>query len=289
MLYKYLRKALRGNKYTYAVYKSYKNTTTIYLDYDIEFKPRWDNECGNPHLSKIIESNRDTFLENINSLKKYKSVVDHITSKSLPFEIRWNNAFIPAFDGLSLMWAAENAKSTYMEIGSGNSTMFAKAAILAGGKNTRIVSIDPAPRTDIDALCDEVKRQPLEALDVSCFNQLVPGDTLFVDISHRSFMNSDVTTFMLDVLPLIPKGVLIGIHDIFLPYDYFHTWAERAYNEQYLLGCYLLSNPNYFNIQLANYWVHQKRMHHQPLKDIWSVLGDQIRDRAPSAFWAIKN
>ena len=99
------------------------------------------------------------------------------------------------------MWAAENAKSTYMEIGSGNSTMFAKAAILASGKNTRIVSIDPFPRTDIDTLCDDVKREPLEDLDISYFNQLVPGDTLFVDISHRSFMNSDVTTIMLDVLP----------------------------------------------------------------------------------------
>lgn len=247
----YLRKVLKSNKYTYAVYKSYKNSSAIYLDYDIEFKPRWDNECGNPHLAKIIKSNRNTFLKNVNYLKKYRPIVDKINSGSLPFQIHWNNGFIPAFDGLSLMWAAETAKSTYMEIGSGNSTMFAKAAILESGKGTRIVSIDPSPRADIDALCDEVIREPLEVIDVSYFIQLAPGDTLFVDISHRSFMNSDVTTFMLDVLPLIPKGVLIGIHDIFLPYDYFHTWAERAYNEQYLLGCYLLSNPNYFRVMTS--------------------------------------
>ena len=285
----YLRKMLSNNKYVKAIYKTYKNTPPIYLDYALEFKPRWETEGGNHHLAEIIENNRDLYLKNIGHIAKYKSVVDLIHSGSLPFQIRWDNGFIPALDGLSLMLAAENAKSTYMEIGSGNSTMFAKAAILASGKNTRIVSIDPFPRADIDTLCDDVKREPLEDLDISYFNQLVPGDTLFVDISHRSFMNSDVTTFMLDVLPSIPSGVLIGIHDIFLPYDYFQTWIDRAYNEQYLLASYLLSNPHYFNIQLPNFWIHKERMHHEPLKEIWDILGDQIRDRAPSAFWIIKN
>jgi len=285
----YLRKMLSNHKYVKAIYKTYKNTPPIYLDYAIEFKPRWETESGNTHLARIIEGNHDLYLKNIVCIAEYKSVVDQINSGSFPFQIRWSNGFIPAFDGLSIMWAADNAKSTYMEIGSGNSTMFAKAAILASGKSTRIVSIDPYPRADIDTLCDDVKREPLEYLDISYFSQLVPGDTLFVDSSHRSFMNSDVTTFMLDVLPIVPKGVLIGIHDIFLPYDYFQTWTERTYNEQYLLACYLLSNPHYFNIQLPNFWIHKERMHQEPLKEIWDVLGDQFRDRAPSAFWAIKN
>jgi hypothetical protein len=284
----HLKKYLANNKYIKAVYKAYKNTPPIYLDYALEFKPRWADEIGNPHLANIIESHKGTFQKNIDLLVEYKPVVEQVNSGKFPFQIRWNNGFIPAFDGLTLMWAAEKAKSTYMEIGSGNSTMFAKASILASAKNTKIISIDPFPRADIDTLCNEVKREPLEDLDISYFNQLVPGDTLFVDISHRSFMNSDVTTFMLDVLPLIPKGVLVGIHDIFLPYDYYDTWAERAYNEQYLLACYLLSNPNYFDIQLANYWVHKKNLHQIPLKGIWDILGDKIRDRASSSFWAIK-
>ena len=248
----HLRKILSGNKYIKAVYKAYKNTPAIYLDYAIKFKPRWQTEGGNQHVLEIIENNRDVYKKNIDHLTKYIPVVEQINSGSFPFQIRWENGFMPAFDGLSLMWAAENAKSTYMEIGSGNSTMFAKAAILASGKSTKIISVDPYPRASIDTLCDEIKRVPVEDLDMSFFEQLVPGDTLFIDNSHRSFMNSDVTTLMLDVIPMIPKGVLIGIHDIFLPYDYFETWVERAYNEQYLLACYLLSNPDYFNIQLPN-------------------------------------
>ena len=45
---------------------------------------------------------------------------------------------------------------TYLEIGSGNSTKFARRAINDGGLRTKIISIDPAPRVEVDSLCDEV-------------------------------------------------------------------------------------------------------------------------------------
>ncbi len=283
-----LKNILMNNKYIMALYKAYKNEIVI-LFHKVNFKPRWEKRGGNPHLLKIIASNRNTYEENINQLSEYKSIVDEINAGSFPFTIRWDNGFFPAFDGISLMWAASSSKATYMEIGSGNSTMFVKAALLAKGRSTKIISIDPHPTAEIDVLCDELIRQPLETIDPSFFEQLLPGDTLFFDGSHTSYMNSDVTTFMLDVLPLIKRGVLVGIHDIFFPYDYYSTWAKRGYNEQYLLASYLLSNPNYFDIQLPNFWIHQERMHHEPLKNIWGVLGDQFRDRAPSTFWIVKN
>ena len=40
---------------------------------------------------------------------------------------------------------------------------------------------------------------------------------VFVDNSHRVFMNSDVTACVLDVLPELSSGVLVGIHYILLP------------------------------------------------------------------------
>jgi hypothetical protein len=186
------------------------------------------------------------------------------------------------------MWAALQAKSTFLEIGSGTSTLFAKAALLHHGKDTKVISIDPEPRVDVDAACDEIFRTRLEEIDLTLFDMLQPGDTLFVDNSHRSFMNSDVTTFMLDVLPRLKPGVLVGIHDVFLPYDYYETWKERGYNEQYLLGCYLISNPNYFDIQLANHWISRNGLHVEPLKEIWDQFDPQIRDRLSSALWGIK-
>jgi len=102
------------------------------------------------------------------------------------------------------------------------------------------------------------------------------------------FMNSDVTAVMLDVLPRVPAGVMVGIHDIFLPYDYVESWSDRCYHEQYRLACYLLANERYFDLELANFWIGTERLHCEPLHAIWSLLGNDIRDRPASAFWGIK-
>jgi hypothetical protein len=109
-----------------------------------------------------------------------------------------------------------------------------------------------------------------------------------VDGSHRALTKSDVTVIMLDVLPRLKPGVLVGFHDIFLPFDYPDHWKERTYNEQYMLASVLLANPEYFDLQLCNHWIWSQSMHVEPLRDIWSVVGDKARDRGPTAFWAIK-
>jgi hypothetical protein len=111
--------------------------------------------------------------------------------------------------------------------------------------DTRIVSVDPWPRTEVDLICDEIIRAPLEEIeDLSRFAELLPGDIVFIDNSHRSFQNSDVTVFFTEILPMLPRGVLYGIHDIYLPADYPDALAERYYNEQYLLTTYLLGGAS---------------------------------------------
>ena len=124
------------------------------------------------------------------------------------------------------------------------------------GLSTRLVSIDPHPRVEIDALCDVVIRQPAEDVDPDYFNDLRAGDILFIDSSHRSFTNSDVTALYLDVLPRLPPGVVIHLHDVFLPYDYPEEWGDRFYNEQYLLACSLLAKQPSFEILLANTFIN---------------------------------
>jgi hypothetical protein len=93
---------------------------------------------------------------------------------------------------------------------------------------------------EIDRLCDSVIRRPLEELDLSIFDDLEPGDFLFIDSSHRTFSNSDVTVVFMDVLPRLRTGVIVHFHDIFWPYDYLPEWANQYYSEQYLLHSYLL-------------------------------------------------
>ena len=152
----------------------------------------------------------------------------------------WANDWFPAFDAVILygLLALRNPR-IYLEIGSGNSTRFARRAIRDHGLRTRIISIDPCPRAEIDAICDQVLRAPLEDVDVRDVAQLNYEDLLFVDSSHRSFQNSDVTVFFTEILPALPPGIVYGMHDIYLPDDYPPEWAERFYSEQYLLAAYL--------------------------------------------------
>ena len=72
-----------------------------------------------------------------------------------------------------------------------------------------------------------VQAAPLDAV-----RRAGAGDVLFIDSSHILMPGSDVDLLLNRVLPRLPAGVLIHIHDIFLPFDYPPVWGWRAYNEQ---------------------------------------------------------
>jgi predicted O-methyltransferase YrrM len=146
------------------------------------------------------------------------------------------NNWFPPFDGASLYGLiAERSPRRYIEIGSGMSTRFARQAINDLNLQTRITSIDPHPRADIDRLCDEVVRSRMEEVSREFWEGIGPEDLIFVDNSHRSFPNPDVTVFFSEVMPAFRPGTTWGMHDIFLPWDYPDEWRHRFYNEQYLL------------------------------------------------------
>ena len=287
-MYLWLKNFLKKNKYLVALYRAYAGTQTLILDYKVDFKPRWEDNEGNAFLSKIIKKNADIYATNINSFDRLNDGIGAIDDDKFNLDLRWDNGFIPALDGICLMWAASNTKGTFVEVGSGNSTKFLKTTKLQSNSAFRLLSIDPCPRSEINSLCDQIIRQPLESCDLSIFENLKKGDTVFIDNSHRSFMNSDVTTTMLDVLPRLRQGVRIGFHDIFLPFDYFENWSERGYNEQYLLASYLLSNENYFRIELPCYWLFRNGYFDKFSNDRLAHLDTKIRQRAPSAFWVTK-
>lgn len=168
----------------------------------------------------------------------------------------WVNGYLPGLDSVALygFLSALNPEN-YIEIGSGNSTKFARRAILDNKLRTKITSIDPYPRAEIDKICDNIIRKPMEDVDVSFFEKMGPGDILFVDNSHRIFMNSDSTVVLLDILPVLKPGVIVEFHDIFLPYDYPPEWIPRYYSEQYGLAAYLLGGGHTLQIILANNFI----------------------------------
>jgi predicted O-methyltransferase YrrM len=129
---------------------------------------------------------------------------------------------------------------TIIEIGSGNSTRVMRQAVMDHALETRIVSVDPDPRVDIAAYADEVHRANVETLEADAIaGRLGLGDILFIDSSHIMAIGGDLSFLYFQVLPRLTPGVLVHIHDIFLPYEYPQDWVRHyrfGFNEQLLLN-----------------------------------------------------
>ena len=200
---------------------------------------------------------------------------------------RWANAYISGLDAITLYAFPKLFDSKrYLEIGSGNSTLFVRRSIQDHGLDTRIVSIDPSPRAHVDAICDEVVRSGLEDTPLETFDSLEANDILMVDGSHRCFQNSDVTVAFLEVLPRLRPGVLVFIHDIYLPDDYPPEWASRFYSEQYLLAVMLLADRGrrYEVVFPAHFSAIDPQL--GPLaEDLWRRIAPAGMQLSSNGFW----
>jgi hypothetical protein len=96
----------------------------------------------------------------------------------------------------------------------------------------------------------------VQAAAPGLFDRLGPGDVLFLDSSHILMPGSDVDLLLNRVLPRLPPGVLVHIHDIFLPFDYPPVWGWRAYNEQ--LGVVPLLATGAYAPIFSSVWVSQR-------------------------------
>jgi predicted O-methyltransferase YrrM len=145
-----------------------------------------------------------------------------------------------------------------VEVGSGNSTLLFRQAITDAHLNTRLVSIDPHPRREIARYSDEIITESVENLgDLKRFAELKENDILFIDSSHEVKAGNDVLFLLLQVLPSLQSGVLIHIHDIFLPYEYPRDWLmEEKWNltEHYFVHALLQDSAQYEVLWAGHYF-----------------------------------
>ena len=241
----------------------------IVLEYPIRPQPRYgEGKPAHPELAAFLGRNDQHYLSTLTTLAQFSEnllQIPEAADAGAPGTPHWNNSYFSALDAIALYGILGSRKPLrYFEVGSGNSTKFARRAAQDLNLNIQITSLDPYPRAEIDALCDRVIRKPLEDADPTLFNELEAGDVLFIDNSHRVFQNSDVAVFFLDILPRLKAGVIVHIHDIFLPYDYPSSWSRRHYSEQYLLAAYFLADYRKIEVLLPNAYVSK----HVPLRDV---------------------
>jgi hypothetical protein len=262
---------------------------TIALDYPV--RPRARYGWGTPshrQLEALLAAGNDRYRAVLEGFLAHASElasvdVDAPASTTDPY---WNNPFIPGLDAVALYaFVADLAPALYVEVGSGNSTTFVARAIRDHALPTRVVSIDPFPRAEIDAICDEVIRAPAEDVDLAVFDRLTRGDILFVDNSHRVFQNSDATVMLTEVVPALAPGVLVGIHDIFLPDDYPPEWTDRWYSEQYLLAAWLLGGAGGAEVVLPAHFIRREPVLNSICDPIWDAPHLASVQRHGGAFW----
>lgn len=254
-----------------------------------DLRPRYGyGHAPHPGIEKLLAASKDTYASNLEAFTAYFDELSgfELRAQDSP-EPSWLHEWLIGWDTVSLYgFTRRRRPARYVEVGSGQSTKLVARARRDGDTNTEIISIDPRPRSEIDGLCDRVVRKPLEEVDLSdVFGGVRAGDVVFLDGSHRVFSNSDCVVFFMDVIPNLPPGVLVGIHDIFLPDDYPQAFLEFWWSEQYLLAAVLLGGASGLEVVLPTYYASGE----PELSAVLAPLFDRphLRDVNPrgSLFW----
>lgn len=146
-----------------------------------------------------------------------------------------------------------------IEIGCGSSTRISRQAISDGGLETTITAIDPWPRNVIAPFVDTFIQERLEDVDEDVFAALEPGDILFIDSSHEVRLGNDVAILFCAILPTLKPGVIVHVHDIFLPFEYRYTHLRymHGWGEQYILHAVMQNRP--VELLWPGFYVQQTR------------------------------
>lgn len=208
-----------------------------------------------------------------------------------PFQYYINNGAFDSVDAEILYCMIRHFKpKKILEIGSGYSTLLSAQGVQKNKEiddfKSDLISIEPYPRDFLKSGFPGLTKlmiQKVQDIPLMEFQKLTENDILFIDSSHALKIGGDVQYEYLEILPRLNKGVLIHIHDIFLPAEYprglifNHT---RFWNEQYLLQAFLTFNNN-FEILWAGSYMHLT--YPNKLEQAFSTYDKDITQ--PGSFW----
>jgi hypothetical protein len=183
-------------------------------------------------IEGLFEANTAKFAAELQALDEYAGALRSIGQLPAPAP-RWGQDWFPRLDAaIAYAIVRRHRPARIVEVGSGHSTRFMARAVADGGLATQILAVDPAPRAALQGLPIEWLPATVPACGLAPFQRLAAGDVLFIDSSHILMPGTDVDFLLNEVLPILPAGVLLHLHDVFLPDDYPASWSWRGYNEQ---------------------------------------------------------
>ena len=206
-------------------------------------------------MEALFRANEDRFRQVLAAIDSFAAPLQAI-GEGPPPSPRWRQDWFPRLDAAAAYALVRQLRpKRIVEVGSGHSTRFLARAVLDGGLETEIACIDPAPRASLAGLPVQLDltRATLQEAGSSRFAQLATGDILLVDSSHILMPGTDVDILLNRVVPTLPAGVYVHLHDMFLPDDYPAEWAWRGYNEQ--LGAAALLTGGSFELVFSSHYV----------------------------------
>ena len=238
--------------------------------------------------SDIFQSSIAEITATLKIAAEFNDTWSNFDGNRKPPAPRFNQDWFTGLDAAILYGLVRTLKpKLIVEIGSGHSTRFAAQALSDGKVESKIIAVDPAPRADISALTDrvEIRLESVQSTPLDIFKKLKKDDILFIDSSHILMPGSDVDILFNRILPVLPEGVLIHIHDIFLPSPYPPHWDWRGYNEQNALAT-MLAGGNY-QIVAANQFarIHLKKT----IEDLFSNLPPAPNGALETSLWLKKS
>jgi Methyltransferase domain len=203
----------------------------------------------------------------LSTLVHEQELVEMSTPAAGEFTFSFDNPAFAAGDAEFLYQVVRSKKPRMIvEIGSGQSTRMAHAAIKRNGEELdgyacRHICIEPYENPWLERLGIDVIRQRVEQVNKEMFAQLDRDDLLFIDSSHVIRPQGDVVTEYLEILPMLRPGVIVHIHDVFSPRDYPAEWLFDKlllWDEQYLLEAFLTHNDKWNVLAALNLLKHRE-------------------------------
>jgi predicted O-methyltransferase YrrM len=258
-------------------------------------KDLWDKTTDPPNID-FKEPQQLKLLQEFQSeyQQEYESFPIEKTSDPLQFHLIGGR--YEGFDAYILYCMIRHLKpKRIIEIGSGISTLLSAQACRKNkeeGVITELIAIEPNPdetlRKGFPGLTKLIPKQ-VQEVDPKIFAELAPGDFLFIDSTHVLKIESDVKVEYTEILPKLKKGVVIHIHDIFLPAEYPREFIYGLlffFNEQYLVQA-ILANSTAFEILWANHFMYLKHFD-KMIKAFPAYKKVEKSPKHSSSFWIRK-
>ncbi len=200
-----------------------------------------------------------------------------------------NPSFGPGDSDLYYLLVRNLKPRRIIEIGSGFTTLLCVNAVEKNhqeGAETHVTCIEPFEMKWLEGIKNiSLIRESVEKVDPSVFASLQENDILFIDSSHIIRPENDVLFEYLELLPSLPKGVIIHIHDIFTPRHYRIEWLKdelRLWNEQYLLEAFLYYNDSFEILYSLNH------LKNEAFEATQKTLSHITPESEPASFWLRK-